>query len=122
MGDLFFGILINFVHDVETVYSILSLFGIALGLISGAAILFYILSYDKKAAIEAELTEAKRVMELEQARYIEVERQSEELAKLRHDFNNQLSSITHLVRAGESAAAREIISALTNEINRTREI
>jgi sensor histidine kinase regulating citrate/malate metabolism len=56
-------------------------------------------------------------MELEQARYGEVEKRSEELAKIRHDFNNQLASIIQLVRTGEDGAAQEMISALTNEIN-----
>jgi hypothetical protein len=121
MGDLFFGILINVVDDVETIYDILSLFGIAVGLLSAAAILYYVLSYDKRAAIEAELRDAKRAMELDRARYDELERQSEELAKLRHDFNNQLASIVWLARVGEGGTAQEMISALSNEIDRTRD-
>ena len=119
MGDWFLGILINFT-DLETSYYILSLFGISIGLAATITIFYYILSYDKRAAIEAELAEAKYVMELEQARFSETEKRSEELAKIRHDFNNQLASITQLVRSGEDGAAREIISALTNEINREK--
>jgi hypothetical protein len=121
MGDWFLGILINFIDDVERIYDILSLFGIAAGLISAVMILYYVLSYDKRTAIEAELTEAKRAMELDRARRSEVERRSEELAKLRHDFNNQLASVVQLVRAGEDGAAQEMISALTDEVNRTEE-
>jgi uncharacterized membrane protein len=119
MGDWFLGILINFIDDIETIYDILSLFGIAVSLIAAVAVLYYVLSYDKRAAAETELRDAKRMMELEQARYAEMEQRSEEMAKIRHDFNNQLSSIIQLVRAGEDGTAREIITALTGEINRT---
>jgi sensor histidine kinase YesM len=117
MGDWFFGILSIFVDDVATAYNILSIFGISISLAASAAILYYVLSHDKRAAVEAELREAKRVMEFEQARYGEMEKRSEELAKIRHDFNNQLASIVQLVRAGEDDTAQEIISALTNELN-----
>ena len=116
MGDWFLGILINFA-DLETSYNILSLFGIFVGLSAIITILYYILSYDKRAAIEAELAVARRVVEIEQARHSETAMQSEELAKIRHDFNNQLASIIQLVRAGEDGAARDIISELMNEIN-----
>jgi hypothetical protein len=120
MGDLFFGILSIFVDDVTAAYNILSLFGITISLVASAAILYYVLSQDKRTAIDAELKETKRVMELEQARYCEMERRSEELAKIRHDFNNQLASIVQLVNAGEDSTAKEIISALMNEINRAQ--
>ncbi|MDR1060500.1 MAG: hypothetical protein LBL83_04645 [Clostridiales bacterium] len=117
MGDWFFGIIYSFVPDVSAAYTILSLLGIALAFLAGVATLYYVLSYDKRAAIEAELRDAKRSMEIEQARRTEVERRGEELARLRHDFNNQLASIVQLARAGEDGTAQEIISALSNEIN-----
>jgi hypothetical protein len=117
MGDLFFGILVNFVADTATSYDILSLFGISLSLVASIAVLYYTLSQDRRAAVEAELRESKRVMELEQVRYGEMEQRSEELAKIRHDFNNQLALIVQLVRDGEDSTAQEIITALRSDIN-----
>ena len=116
MGDWYFGILINFVER-ETAYDILAIAGTITCLIASAAMLYYVTANEKRAAIEAELREAKREMELEQARYSETEQRGEALAKIRHDFNNQLASIIQLVRVGEDGTARDIISALTNEIN-----
>ena len=116
MGDWFFGILINFVER-ETAYDMLSIAGTITCLVASAAMLYYVTANEKKAAIEAELLEARREMELKQARYSETAMRSEELAMIRHDFNNQLASIVQLVRAGEDGTARDIISALTNEIN-----
>ena len=116
MGDMFFGILINFAER-ETAYEMLAIAGTITCLVASAAMLYYVTANEKRAAIEAELLEAKREMELEKARHSETEKRSEELAMIRHDFNNQLASIIRLVRAGEDGAARDIISALTGEIN-----
>lgn len=119
MGDLIFGILVRFSTDLTTIYHILALFGISISLVATVAILYYVLSYNKRGAIEAELRETKRVMELEQAHYRQLEQRSEELAKIRHDFNNQLASVTQLVRSGDSASAQALIGALSQEINNT---
>ena len=119
MGDWFFGILINFVDDAATAYGILSLFGIIICIAADIAIFQYILSHDKRAAIEAELQETRRAMELEKIRYGELERQNEELAKIRHDFNTQLAAVIWLACVGEENTAREMISALTGEVSQT---
>lgn len=118
MGDVIFGVMINFIGDVGTIYQMLALFGIFACIVADIAIVFFIYSHDKKAAAEAELQEAKRVMELAQAEYDEVEKQGDELAKIRHDFNNQLMGVIQLVAVGENTAAEEIIDALSGEINR----
>ena len=120
MGDWFFGILYSFIDDVQTVYFILSLFGLTISLFACVAALLYVMSHDKRTAIEAELGEAKRVMELEQAKNEKTEERSIELEKIRHDFNNQLASIIQLVRVGEDKTAQDIVAALENEINQTR--
>lgn len=121
MGDWVFGIMLAFISDTELIYNILSLFGIGVCLVIDIAILFYALSHEKRAAIEAELNETKRVMELEQARFAEVEKRGEELAKIRHDLNNQLMSVIQLVRVGEDSAAKDMLDALAAEVNRGAE-
>lgn len=118
MGDCFLGILIIFIPDLKVCYNILFLLGIFVSLISSMAILCYIVSYEKRAAIEVELWETKRIMELEQARYKQIEERSEELAKIRHDFNNLLASVRQLARAGDEDSAQELVAALSNEIEK----
>ena len=117
MGDVFFGTLIRFVPDVATAYDILALSGIAAGFLASVALFYYIASLEKKAAVEARLLEGKRTMELEQSHYHDITRRNEELAKIRHDFNNQLASVIQLARTGEMEAAQELIDALRDEIN-----
>lgn len=119
MGDGFLVILICFIPDINQCYDILSLFGISLGLVSSLAILYYVIYYNKRAEFEAELRQTKRAMELEQAKYSEIEERSEELVKIRHDFNNQLASVRRLVRMGDKVTAKELMDALSAEINNT---
>jgi len=121
MGDILFGVLIRFGMDLTTIYDILAVFGIVLCLVADVAILYYVLSHSKREAIEAELREAKRVMEREQAHYRALEQRSEELAKIRHDWGNQLASVTQLVRTGDRASAQALIGALSQEINDTKD-
>lgn len=118
MGNPLFGIALNFASDVDTLYYIFSLFGISLSLVADVAILYYLFSYSKRAVIEAELRETKRIMELEQSQYRELEQSREELEKIRHDFSNQLASITRLIRSGEDGPARELLDSLGKEINK----
>jgi len=121
MGDWFFGITFMLVADVELAYSILSVLGAIACLGASIALFYYIISQDKRTAIEAEIKETRRRLELEQSRYREIERQSEDMAKLRHDFNNQLASILQLIRVGQDGAAREMIDALSEEFKVKKE-
>lgn len=117
MGNLLFGILLNFAPDTETLYRFLALFGILLCLVADIALLAYTISHEKKASLEEELHEIRYVTELEQAHYQELEQRRDELAKLRHDFNNQLAAISHLARSGDEGAAQALIESLSREIN-----
>ena len=118
MGDLIFGILINFTSNVGTLYYILAIFGILLCLASDLVLLVYAISQEKRTALEAELHEIRHHMALERSHYRELERRREELAKIRHDFNNQLASIGQLIRSGEKNAAQNLIDSLEAEIKK----
>ena len=83
----------------------------------GGKVLCYILSHDKNEQLEARLNETRRQMELEQARNKELDLRQEEMAKIRHDFNNQLAAIVQLVCMGEDKAAQEVLDALADEID-----
>lgn len=93
------------------------LFFIAANLISAIVLLRYILSHEKNEQLESELNETRRQVELEQARHKELEIRQDEMAKIRHDFNNQLAAIVQLVRMGEDKAAQEVLDALADEID-----
>jgi len=118
-GSILFSMFFFFTADAELSHILLSLIGASVSLAAAILLFYYILSYEKREAIEAELKETKRVMELEQAHYLEIERQSEKIAKIRHDINNQLTSVIQLIQTGEDNAAREMIADLSKEIEGT---
>ena len=92
--------------------------------LSGGAILFllyYVISLEKKAALEAELRDTRHRMALEQSYYRAVEARREELARIRHDFNNQLAAIGFLIQSGDEADAQTMLRQLSEDIAATRE-
>ena len=95
--------------------------GVLLGLGAEIALLGYTISQEKKAALEEELGKVRHMMELEQAHYKGVEERQEEMARIRHDFNNQLATIGQLIRHGESSDAQHMIRLLADGISNTRE-
>lgn len=97
------------------------LLGVIINLVAVMVLLFYTIAQEKKAALEEELMETRHIMELEQYHYREVEQRRDELAKIRHDFNNQLASVSQLIQAGNENSAKDIIKTLSEEIAGTRE-
>jgi len=95
--------------------------GVLISLIASLVLLVYTIQQEKKTALEEELRETRHAMELEQTHYQEVEQRREELAKIRHDFNNQLATIGQLIQAGEKGFAQDMIYTLSEEISATRE-
>ena len=108
-------------HFSPTIPTEIMLISAAIFLIGSAVLFFFVLSHEKNGILEAELNETRRKVELEQTRHKEFETRRDEMAKIRHDFNNQLASIIQLVRVGEDKTAQEIIDALTDEINQAME-
>lgn len=91
---------------------------------SGASIvllLYYVISLEKKTELEAEVRDMHHAMELEQSHYRAVEARREELAKIRHDFNNQLAAIGLLMQAGEEKDAGAMLRQLSADIAATGE-
>ena len=65
------------------------------------ALMYLLGSLEEKQALEIQLWETRHALELEQAHYLCVEQQRESLFHIRHDFKNQLASISALLQMGE---------------------
>ena len=115
------GQLITLYSFMFSTWSILWFLGVFIALIADLVLLVYTISLENKTALEEELRETRHVMELEQSHYREVEQRREELARIRHDINNQLASIGQLIRMGEEVHAQEMIADLSEEIIGTKE-
>lgn len=117
-----FLMLYSFEFSVITTTTTLPLMsGIIITMFADMMLLVYTLSNEKKTELEEELRETHHAMELEQSHYRGVENRREELLKIRHDINNQLASISRLIRTGEETSAQDLIKTLSDEIAGTIE-
>jgi len=107
--------------DQGVVFNALATSGVMAMLIGNIAILQILITNSKKEEAENELQKTRHATELEQSYYREVEKRREELTKIRHDFNNQLTAIGRLINVGEENSAKDMIKTLSDEIMGTRE-
>ena len=94
---------------------------ILLSAVSIVCLLYYVVSLEKKAELEKELQDIHYTMELEQAHYRTMQERREELARIRHDFNNQLAAVSLLIQSGEENDAQSMLRQLGENIAATRE-
>jgi len=110
-----------FLYSVTYMNRILLLISVFLNIMICLAMLIYTMAQEERAALQVELQETKQAMELEQLHYQEMEKRREELAMVRHDLNNQLATISQLIRKKEEGSATEMIQSLAAEISQTAE-
>jgi len=80
-------------------------------------ILFYtILHRQEKQSIQTAYLELQELYHIESEYYQELEARHEELAKIRHDYNNQLSALYILISSGQIEAAKELASSIEKQM------
>ncbi len=94
---------------------------------SGAFILNFLLicvqfNQAEKEAVEKELSTLKHQTELERQRYESLEARQEEMAKIRHDYNNHLSSVLGLLQMERSDEAVKTVKDLLAKMEITGNI
>lgn len=87
----------------------------------GIILIFILFNQAEKDTIEKELEQTQYRFELEQQHYKAVEARREELAKIRHDYNNLLTSVRGLLKMGEYEQAQEALDNLLVRVGQTRE-
>lgn len=75
----------------------------------------------EKNAIAKELEEIHQFSQLEHIHYTAIEARREEMARIRHDYTNVLTSATHLLRSGACQEAAGLLSDLSQRISDTQE-
>ena len=79
------------------------------------------LSYMEKQEAKEEADRLSHAMTLERFRYEQIEEQREEMAKLRHDYNNILASVLFLLKNERLEEARTVIADLLKYVEETEE-
>lgn len=75
----------------------------------------------EKREAQEKVQKLQRVMELEKAHYEQIEARREEMAKIRQDYNNVITSVIHLIETGKTDEAGNMIQDLTERISKTKE-
>lgn len=95
--------------------------GALLGLIADFILLYILMEQSQKEALAKSLHELEALHRVEAVHYQAIETRREEMAKIRHDFNNQLTTAYHLIEQGEPEHARALLDALRSDIAGTKE-
>ena len=95
--------------------------GIVIGLFADILLLATILRQQQMREIEAKLGEMKQTWEVEKKHYEEIENRREELAKIRHDMNEQFILMKELLKQDDREKVGEMLDTLTAYVASTRE-
>lgn len=82
------------------------------GLLCDVILIYIIFKQNEKQKIAKELEEVRFQAEKERIYYEEIEKQRMEMAKIRHDYNNLITSVLGLIHMGREKEAEEMIEEL----------
>ena len=90
-------------------------------LVADIVYLYFMADLEKKAALEREVSSLKYARQLEEQHFKQIEEKRYEVAKIRHDINNQLASIKNMVHSRHIEQAEKLIGELENTVRNTQE-
>lgn len=82
------------------------------GIVCDAILIYIIFKQNEKEKIAKELEEIRFQAEREKIYYQELDKQRIEMAKIRHDYNNLITSVLGLIHMGREKEAEEMIDEL----------
>lgn len=93
----------------------------ALGVCAETVLQYFRAGYGERKMAKRQRQEQEKFLRAEGLRIQTMEEIREELAKIRHDFNNQLAAAYRLTEQGETRQARELLDGLRNEVAQNKE-
>lgn len=90
-----------------------------IALVSNFVLLYYLLKKHEKKTIEDEYADLQNLYTIDLKYYQDIELQHEALAKIRHDYQNQLATLYMLISSNEIESAQQLITSINNEIKHT---
>ena len=95
--------------------------GIVFMTVGNLALLKILLTASQKSELEKNLNDIQHIRELEKMHYTAIESRRHEMAKIRHDFNNQLTAVRQLAASGKEEDAEKLLSELESSLVETTE-
>lgn len=106
----------------EVFYSnFFSCIGILLGFVADFILLYMLMEQGQKEELEKQLRELETLYRVENVHYQSIEARRAEMAKLRHDFNNQLLTAYHLTEQNDRKQSRALLDEIKENIAKTSE-
>lgn len=90
-------------------------------IIADVVYMFFMSGLEKKTALELEVNSLKHAHELEEQHFKQIEEKRYEVAKIRHDINNQLIAIRSMMNDGYIEQADQMLGVLEDSIGKTKE-
>lgn len=89
---------------------------LCIGVMLDAILVFIIIRQRSKYKMEKELEEITAQYEYEKLYYQELEKNREDMAIIRHDYNNHITSVLGLIHTGRISEAKEMINEMLEQI------
>ena len=96
-------------------------FGIIIGFIADLILLYVLVEQSNKEETEKQLQELHYKQQIEAVHYQAIESRRTDMAKIRHDVNNQLTAAYHLNAQGNVTQSNEILNKLNEYVIGTNE-
>jgi len=98
------------------VFSVFIFIGALIGVAANLILLRMLFANAEKNELEHRVRELEQIHEMERARFESIETRQYELAKIRHDFNNQLVAAFRLVEQSKQEEAVGMLDALSTAL------
>lgn len=95
--------------------------GLTLGFAADLALFYVLMRQGERDALARQVYELEQLRQTELLHYQSIETRREEMAKIRHDFNNQLTTALYLTEQGATVESRELLNQLRDSVAATRE-
>lgn len=114
---LFATIFAPFIFGSTALNSALLSICVIIVLISCIILFYYTLRHNEKKTIEEAYEELQKLYAMDSEYYRALENRHEELAKMRHDYQNQLATLYMLISTGKTEAAKEFADSLLKSLS-----
>lgn len=109
------------IFEFDTPRGTFALLGIGIGLIADVLLLYTLLRQQSMQEMTLRLNAIHKAWDVEQSHYQEIEARREELAKIRHDLNEQFVVMKELLHNKNYDIAMEMLDALNEYVASTKE-
>jgi len=116
-------VVITYYFDIlfEAIAPPMLVIGSSILIAGNIVILQVILTNSKKKEADENLRQLQHIRELEQVHYTELEARRHNIAKIQHDFNNQLTIAYQLIATNAKGHVEKLLNQLKNSIDSTKE-